>query len=158
SRCATNGSVIRSRWAVQTSDERWQRVVPPGPHPGREEGHLIHRDEHHTDHSPHSRHRIMARTRRPTLRDEGPPPHSGWDKIEDYATLQKYVESFLASNTTRCLLISGRPGVGKSRIVGDAVRAFDSAAYVQLGGTLSAFGLYIEAFRHRGHPLVVDDV
>jgi hypothetical protein len=101
----------------------------------------------------------MARKRKTEgAPDAGPPPGSGWLRPATYAELRRLVGVFMSQANASLLLVSGRSGAGKSQAVQAAVAEADPGAFVQRGARLSPIRLFIEAYLHRPHALVLDDV
>jgi hypothetical protein len=73
--------------------------------------------------------------------------------VPTYAELEHYVRAFAAGHFNLLLLL-GSPGVGKSR----AVRQALAGPFCWIGGQATALGIYVEAYRHRHLPIVLDDV
>ena len=79
------------------------------------------------------------------------PPHALG--LKTYAELESYVRAFAAGHL-HLLMLFGPPGVGKSRCVRQAL---DRRA-CWISGQATPLGIYLEAYEHRRHPLVLDDV
>jgi hypothetical protein len=79
------------------------------------------------------------------------PPHAL--RLSSYAELESYVRAFAAGHLN-LLMLFGPPGVGKSRC---ARQALDRRA-CWISGQATPLGIYLEAYEHRRHPLVLDDV
>jgi len=73
--------------------------------------------------------------------------------LRTYADLDAHAAAF-AEGHLNLLILIGRPGVGKSRALRDRVDG--QACWIT--GTASAFGLYVEAYRSRNRPIVLDDI
>lgn len=73
--------------------------------------------------------------------------------IRTYAELASYARAFAAGHLN-LLLVSGDPGLGKSRQMRASIG--DQACWID--GTASAFRIYCEAYKSRGLPLILDDV
>jgi hypothetical protein len=73
--------------------------------------------------------------------------------LKTYAELAAYVRAFAAGNL-QLLMLFGPPGVGKSR----AVRRALDRCVGWISGQATPLGIYLEAYAHRHHPLVLDDV
>ncbi len=80
------------------------------------------------------------------------PPH-GALVVRTYGELDQFVGAF-AEGLLNLLVIIGRPGVQKSR----AVKAALGGRACWIDGSVSAFGLYGQLYRHRDQPVVIDDV
>jgi hypothetical protein len=79
------------------------------------------------------------------------PPHAL--RLSTYAELERYVRAFAAGHL-HLLMLFGPPGVGKSRCVRQAL---DRPA-CWISGQATPLGIYLEAYAHRHHPIVLDDV
>jgi hypothetical protein len=79
------------------------------------------------------------------------PPHAL--RLATYAELEAYVRAFAAGHLN-LLLLFGPPGVGKSRCVRQAL----DPRVCWISGQATHLGIYLEAYAHRGQPLVLDDV
>lgn len=64
--------------------------------------------------------------------------------------IRKFVEGLI-----RFLLIVGGPGIAKSQTIS---RAVGNRAHLYLHTHASAFGLYHELYKHRGLPVIIDDL
>lgn len=73
--------------------------------------------------------------------------------VRTYAELQKYARAF-SSGHLNLLLVLGAPGLGKSRVIRQAL----GAEGCWIDGNASPFGIYMAAYEHRGQPIVLDDV
>ncbi|HEV3343512.1 MAG TPA: hypothetical protein VG125_24275 [Pirellulales bacterium] len=73
--------------------------------------------------------------------------------VGTYAELQKYAQAF-AAGYLNLLLVLGAPGLGKSRVIRQAL----GAEICWIDGNASPFGIYLAAYEHRGQPIVLDDV
>lgn len=73
--------------------------------------------------------------------------------ITTYADARGWADAF-ADGHFDVFIMVGNPGLGKSRIIKDAVK--DEARIIE--GRTSAFGLYCEAYKHCDESLVIDDV
>jgi hypothetical protein len=73
--------------------------------------------------------------------------------VTSYDRLARYARAFADGNIGLLVLI-GRPGLGKSFALKDALAG--SAHWIK--GNTTPFTLYSEAYRHRKEPLVLDDV
>jgi hypothetical protein len=74
-------------------------------------------------------------------------------RVPTYTELERYVRAF-AEGHLNLLMVFGNPGVGKSRSVRQAL----AGPVCWIGGQATAFGIFLEAYRHRHEPLVLDDV
>jgi hypothetical protein len=74
-------------------------------------------------------------------------------RIHTYAELQRYARAF-GDGHLNLLILCGPPGVGKSKSVRQAI----GCQVCWIDGNASAFGIYMEAFRQRNRPIVLDDV
>jgi hypothetical protein len=74
--------------------------------------------------------------------------------LRAYAELESYLRDFVARRYP-FLWVVGRPGVGKSESVTAATRGHD--VYYRKGGQLTPAQFYIDLYRHRGRPVVLDD-
>jgi len=73
--------------------------------------------------------------------------------LTSFAALDEYVRAF-ADGKLNLLILIGRPGLQKSRVVREAVGS--EACWIE--GHATAFGMFCQLFRHRHGPVVVDDV
>jgi hypothetical protein len=73
--------------------------------------------------------------------------------LETYAELQRFATAF-AEGHLGLLILLGPPGVGKSQ----ALRELLGDAVCLISGNASAFGIYVQSYRHRDQPIVLDDV
>jgi len=73
--------------------------------------------------------------------------------LATYGQLEAYVAAFTQGHLN-LLMIIGPPGIGKSRCIRQAL----SGPSTWIGGQASPLGIYMEAYRHRHQPLVLDDV
>jgi hypothetical protein len=73
--------------------------------------------------------------------------------LTNYDQLTRYGEAF-AGGHLNLLILTGGPGLGKSRLIKSLVG--QEACW--LDGHTTAFGMYVELYRHRGRPVVIDDV
>src|SRR5258708_16988088 len=73
--------------------------------------------------------------------------------VASYAEVEQYVRAFAAGHLN-LLMIFGRPGVGKSRSVRQAL----GTQVCWIGGQATPFGIYLQAYEHRHKPIVLDDV
>jgi hypothetical protein len=74
-------------------------------------------------------------------------------RVPTYTELERYVRAF-AEGHLNLLMVLGNPGVGKSR----SVRQVLAGPVCWIGGQATAFGIFLEAYRHRHEPMVLDDV
>jgi hypothetical protein len=74
-------------------------------------------------------------------------------RVPSYAELERYVRAF-ADGHLNLLMVFGNPGVGKSRSVRQAL----AGPVCWIGGQATAFGIFLEAYRHRNQPIVLDDI
>lgn len=70
-----------------------------------------------------------------------------------YDELVRYGEAF-AGGHLNLLILTGGPGLGKSRLVKSLVG--NDACWID--GHTTAFGMYVRLYKHRGQPVVIDDV
>ncbi|MBL9089923.1 MAG: hypothetical protein JNL96_01775 [Planctomycetaceae bacterium] len=73
--------------------------------------------------------------------------------LSRYDELVRYGEAF-AGGHLNLLILTGGPGLGKSRLIKSLVD--QDACWID--GHTTAFGMYVRLYRHRGRPLVIDDV
>ena len=73
--------------------------------------------------------------------------------ITTYAELRRYAEAFAAGHLNLWILTGG-PGLGKSRLIKEVV-GNDAC---RIDGHTTPFAMFIELYRHRGLPVVIDDV
>src|SRR6266852_4394231 len=73
--------------------------------------------------------------------------------LTTFAELESYVLAFGAGHLN-LLMIFGPPGVGKSRLVRQAL----GSQVCWIGGQATPFGIYLQAYEHRHKPIVLDDV
>jgi len=73
--------------------------------------------------------------------------------VREYEKLRRFAESWAAGHFNLVVLV-GRGGLGKSKAVKNAVGK--QALWIR--GTASAFGMYQSLYKHRGQPIVIDDV
>jgi hypothetical protein len=71
-----------------------------------------------------------------------------------YAEFGSYLVDF-AEDRYGFLWAVGRPGTGKSGLIKSALRG--RRAYYRNGGQLTPAQFYIDCYRHRGQPIVLDD-
>src|SRR5262249_35121621 len=74
-------------------------------------------------------------------------------RVPTYAELEHYVRAWAVGHL-HLLMLFGPPGVGKSRCVRQAL---DRPA-CWISGQATPLGIYLEAYAHRHHPIVLDDV
>jgi hypothetical protein len=74
-------------------------------------------------------------------------------RLASYLELEQMVQAFARGHFNLLILIGG-PGLGKSRIVRQAL----DGPVCWLAGNLSVFGLYCQLWEHRHLPVVLDDV
>ena len=79
------------------------------------------------------------------------PPHAL--RLSTYVDLEAYVRAFAAGHL-HLLMLFGPPGVGKSRHVRQAI----DQRVGWISGQATPLGIYLEAYKHRHQPLVLDDV
>jgi hypothetical protein len=75
-------------------------------------------------------------------------------RLTTYADLEKIAAAFAHGNL-KLLILVGSHGLGKSRIVRQALRG---RPVCWLEGNTSAFGLYCQLWHHRWDPVVLDDL
>jgi hypothetical protein len=73
--------------------------------------------------------------------------------LTTFADLEPYILAFGAGHLN-LLMIFGPPGVGKSRLVRQAL----GSQVCWIGGQATPFGIYLQAYEHRHKPIVLDDV
>src|SRR4051812_4449882 len=74
--------------------------------------------------------------------------------LRTYTEYQSYLEDFVQGRYP-FLWILGRPGVSKTESVRAAVRGRD--VYYRKGGQLTPAQFYVDCYRHRGEPIILDD-
>src|SRR5262245_10616777 len=74
-------------------------------------------------------------------------------RLDSYLELEQMVQAFADGHFNLLILIGG-PGLGKSRVVRQAL----GGPACWLAGNVSAFGLYCRLWEHRHAPVVLDDV
>jgi len=89
----------------------------------------------------------MARQRTPDERPEGAVI------LSTYAALASYVSAFAQGHINLVILV-GPGGLAKSRTVRSVLG--DEACWIE--GNATAFGMYLELYRHRDRFVVIDDV
>ena len=85
----------------------------------------------------------MARSRYPT----------NAIRIHTYNALDEWIQAF-ARGFLNLVILIGSPGLQKSRVIRQVLG--DAARWIE--GHATAFGMYCELYRHRGLPIVIDDV
>jgi hypothetical protein len=73
--------------------------------------------------------------------------------VQTYGELDLYARAF-AEGHFNLLILCGGPGLGKSQCLRRAL----AGPVCWIDGTASPFGIYLEAYEHRHHPMVLDDV
>ena len=73
--------------------------------------------------------------------------------LTSYAELRRFGGAFAAGHLN-LLIVTGGPGLGKSRLLKELVG--DRASWVD--GHVTPFGMYVKLFESRDQPLVIDDV
>lgn len=73
--------------------------------------------------------------------------------IHTYSALDEWMQAF-AKESLNLVILIGSPGLQKSRVVRQVLG--DAACWIE--GHATAFGMYCELYRHRGRPIVIDDV
>lgn len=84
-------------------------------------------------------------------RSKSPPQHAV--RVTTDTELQHYVRAFVEGHLN-LLMIFGSPGVGKSRCVRQAL----AGPVCWIAGHATPFGIFLQAFRHRHQPMVLDDI
>src|SRR4051794_270994 len=79
---------------------------------------------------------------------------SGARHLRTHAELASYLADFV-NGLYPFLWVVGRPGVAKTESVRAAVRGCD--VYYRKGGQLTPLQFYIDCYRHRGQPVILDD-
>jgi len=74
-------------------------------------------------------------------------------RLTTYQELRRFGEAF-AEGHLRLLILLGPPGIGKSQ----TLREWTSNTSSWIAGNASPFGIYVECYRHRNEPIVLDDV
>jgi hypothetical protein len=74
--------------------------------------------------------------------------------LRTYAELNTYLIDFV-QDRYQFLWIVGRPGVAKTESLNAAVRGH--RCYYRKAGQLTPLQLYIDGYRHRGQPIILDD-
>lgn len=75
-------------------------------------------------------------------------------RVTTYEDFSQFVRQF-AAGLVRFLLIVGGPGISKSQGVR---RAVGNREHLYLETHATAFGMYQELFKHRGRPVIIDDL
>jgi hypothetical protein len=73
--------------------------------------------------------------------------------LTQYDELTRYGEAF-AGGHLNLLILTGGPGLGKSWLIKSLVGP--DACWID--GHTTAFGMYVRLYKHRGRPVVIDDV
>ncbi len=73
--------------------------------------------------------------------------------METYAELDEYVRAF-AEGLLKLLIVVGKPGIQKTRVVNDAIG--DGACWIE--GQATPFGIYRLLYAHRNEVVILDDV
>lgn len=74
-------------------------------------------------------------------------------RVATYEDMHRFAKA-LAEGDLNLLIVMGDPGLGKSQIVRQAVGP--DVCWIE--GNASAFGIYVELFRHRDELVIFDDV
>jgi hypothetical protein len=74
--------------------------------------------------------------------------------LRTFAELQSYLRDF-ADGRYPFLWVFGRPGTAKTESIRAAVRG--RRVYLRKGGQLTPLRFYIDCYRHRGEPIILDD-
>ncbi len=74
-------------------------------------------------------------------------------RLTTYHELRLYGKAF-AEGHLNLLILLGPPGTGKSR----TLRDWSGDRSCWIAGSASPFGIYIECYRHRNRPVILDDV
>lgn len=74
-------------------------------------------------------------------------------QLPTYADLRRYGEAF-AQGHFNLLIVTGGPGLGKSRLLQSLV----SPDACWIDGHTTAFGMYVQLYKHCGQAVVIDDV
>jgi hypothetical protein len=74
-------------------------------------------------------------------------------RVPTYVELEQYVRAFAVGHLN-LLMLFGPPGVGKSRCVRQAL----DHRVGWISGQATPLGIYMQAYKHRHQPLVLDDV
>lgn len=78
----------------------------------------------------------------------------GVRRLTRYSELASYLEQF-AQGVFPFIWLTGRPGVGKSEAIHEAIR--DRRVMLSKSGRLSALRFFIECFEHMDEPIILDD-
>ena len=78
----------------------------------------------------------------------------GARRLRSYAEFESYLVDFVEGRYP-FLWVVGRPGVAKSESVKRAIQR--ATHYYRKGGQLTPLRFFIEAFHHRGQPIILDD-
>jgi hypothetical protein len=73
--------------------------------------------------------------------------------VTTYRKLEAYARAFAERHFSLLMLVGG-PGLGKSQIMKRVVG--DDVCWIE--GSATAFGIYRQAWEHRGRPIVLDDI
>src|SRR4051812_8278629 len=71
-----------------------------------------------------------------------------------YAEFRSYLDDFVRG-LYPFLWFVGRPGLGKTEHIGEALRGHN--AYYRKGGQLTPLQFYLDLYQHRGQPVILDD-
>jgi hypothetical protein len=74
--------------------------------------------------------------------------------LRTYAEFRSYLVDFV-NGLYPFLLFVGRPGLGKTEHIREAIRGRD--ACYRKAGQLTPLQFYIDCYRHRGQPIILDD-
>ncbi len=74
--------------------------------------------------------------------------------LRTYRELESYLADFV-NGIYPFIWVAGRPGVGKTESVRSAVKR--RRACYRKGGQLTPASFYVDCYRHRGQPLILDD-
>jgi hypothetical protein len=74
-------------------------------------------------------------------------------QLTTYGELRHFGQAF-AEGHLGLLILLGPPGIGKSK----TFRDLNGEAACWIAGSASPFGIYVECFRHRDRPIILDDV
>ena len=85
-------------------------------------------------------------------RNESPSSH--FEVIRTFKAFQKYIDSF-ADGKFNLLVVVGRPGISKSESIRRAIDK-KKALYCN-GGQLTPLQFFIDCFKHRHEPVILDD-
>jgi hypothetical protein len=78
----------------------------------------------------------------------------GARRLRTYAEFESYLAQF-ADGKYPFLWVVGRPGVAKTQSITIATRG--RQVYYRTGGQLTPLQFYMDCFRHRGQPIILDD-